>query len=572
MGQALSLNDLLFVLVTFLRSLAGVDVDLSISGYTGAIVAPLDRIAAASAPVETTGVVRLATVGASVADGPTVHHRITRRAGLPALELDLTVTNAELSGPRTPHVFDRWLHVTVPAHVALVPRYDWITVESLAPGAYRVDLGSWVFQGVLLHVPLLLAPHELVAADGTAGPLLASVLASMPWLEDGPGFVDGLERAPADPSDATTITFRPDGLPMGEADYVDGNYGGAGGGASIRFDFGAEWEWLSPAARHELMVRWSYVVHRRPQRCYFTHAGAPLDRVDAPVGFKMTIGPLEEMIPDHQHNDFGFDEAWVAQNLHLLKGSVDLQHGPRWFGPDAYLAQRFGDRGAIDRLVHMAAMGRLYHADARDVAPGQLARDYGWNAVLQATCVHVSDDQRQREAATRWLEGFAEVCRRDRTPFGGLIGWTTNKEATEYGPAYLAQVTGLPVEQIPIVPVTQPYQESILAWGLFCTEAVGVQVDAAVLDGLLTFVAESAREPGEPYPWYRTGIDGLRMSSNPDGYYHGAVLALAALRDLPGHRDWIADYQAGLPFSFGAPAGPNFERWRNRWHLLALTP
>lgn len=93
-----------------------------------------------------------------------------------------------------------------------------------------------------------------------------------------------------------------------------------------------------------------------------------------------------------------------------------------------------------------------------------------------------------------------------------------------------------------------------------------------MLDGMLEFVSEVAREPGNPYPWYRTGIDGLRMSSHADGYYQGTMLALAAVRDLPGHRDWIADYFAGLPVSFGAPAGPNFERWRNRWHLLALFP
>lgn len=572
MGAALGLNDVLFVLITFLRSLVGTDVDLSMSGYSATIDLPLHHVAQPLVPAETDGYVRMATLSAATPDGPTVHHRIASRPGLAALEFDLTVTNGEMVGVRTPHVFDRWLHVTVPPHIALVPRYDWITVESLAPGAYRVDLGSWVYQGVLLHVPLLLAPHELVDDDGTTGPLLTSQLASMPWLGDGPGFADGLERGPVERSDATTITFRPDGLPVGEADYLDGNYGGAGGGASIRFDFGAEWEWLTDAQRFELMQRWSWVLHRRPQRCYLTHAGAPLDPADAPAGFKFTIGPLEQMIPDHQTNDFGFDEQWVAQNAHLLKGTVDLQHAPRWFGPDAYLAQRFGDSGAIERVAFMAAMARLYQPDPLAVATGELARGYGWNAALQATAVHVTDEPLVRDRALAWLERFADTCERDASPFGGLIMWTTNKEATTLAPLYVSQITGQPVSSIPIVPVTQPYQESILAWGLFCADVVGVDVDQQVLDGVLSFVCDTARAPGQPYPWYRTGVDGAQLAHHTDGYYHGTMLALAHLRGLAGSRDWIADYYAGLPFSFGAPAGPNFERWRNRWHLNALQP
>ncbi|QDU83301.1 hypothetical protein Pla163_03990 [Planctomycetes bacterium Pla163] len=559
-------HDIFVFLTLVLRSANGFEIEAHIGGFDGTLRPDVRQLVAHAAPSTASGAERLSSASATVPDGPYLHHAVTRRAGQAWLELDLTVTNGEMHGPRSPHVFDRWLQLDVPVDMALVPRFDWIHVESLAAGSYRVDLGGDLFQGMLLELPLALVPHELLLADGSPGPQLAYQLEHLPWLGDGPGFVENLPLLPADPADASNITFRTDGLPFLEAAYVDYDYGAAAGGASIRFDFGAEFAWMDRLDVYRMMKRWSWEIHRRPQRCYLTFDGEPLRPADAPVGFQFLIGPSEYMISNYVSASFGFDEVWIAQNLAALKGTIDLQHGPRWFGPDAYLAQRFDCPSSRRMVARMAAAARLVAPNALDVHPGDLNRGLGWNAVLQATSVLTNDDQDAR----LWLRRFVATCERDQSAFGGLCAWTTNKEATDYAPQYVSMATGVPIGDVPIVPVTQPYQETVLAWGLWCAEQVGITTGPHLLDDLVHFICETCREPGSGRPWYRVGVDGQRLSSNADGFYHGAALALGLARDLPGNDQWLADHDATAPVVFGPPAGPNFERWRNQWHLRGL--
>ena len=73
---------------------------------------------------EEEGVVRLASQGSAVPDGPTIRHEFRVRADRPGIELDLEVTNGEITGPRTPHLMtDHLLIKSVPG-MAIVPRFD----------------------------------------------------------------------------------------------------------------------------------------------------------------------------------------------------------------------------------------------------------------------------------------------------------------------------------------------------------------------------------------------------------------------------------------------------------------
>lgn len=529
---------------------------VSIGKYAGKVRADSVGQEIDGLTIRETGGVRLASKGPlSHPDGPRVDHIFTVRDDAPGIELDLFVSNGEVVGERTPHLEDEWLHIDAPPGMAIVSRHRWITVKHVEGSTYRVLLPAALLQGVLYTLNLALLPESEVENMGS----VQAALDYLPWLtENGPGPVDGFPRWKG-PLDVKVYReaahFIRTGEGLDEADYLRWAYGGATGGMSIRFDFGAEFAALPAWMRYRLMHRWSHEIHSRPQRGYLTRYGVPLDVGNLPGGFNMSIGPTEFMFPNKSSNPYQFDEEFFAQAQvdewfgvgERIKGSFDLQHMPRWFAPDAYLVQEFGCPIAEYRLRRMAAAARCDEPDPLKIGEGNLGRGPGWNAVVQATAAHCLDD----EAARTWLAKFVAVCLNHQTPWGGLCAWTHNKEAKDYARKYLWEL--MPADERPesyegldVEPVTQSYQETILAWALWCAKRVGVGGSAVDerLKPLLSFIRDSQREPGHAGPCYRTTIDGARRSSNDSTFYHGGALALAAHLGRPD-RNPLRDFTHG---------------------------
>jgi hypothetical protein len=531
---------------------------VQIGDYSGLIRADAEGLGVEGDTFTETGKVRLTSPNApvagdvtkyTVADGPTIDHLFTVRGDAPGVELDLFVRNGEVEGVRTPHLIDKSIEITAPEGWSLIRRTGWGRVASMGAGWWGVNLPGPLIQGVLYTVSLALVPDS-IAEDGFQWRMLQVALDTLPWLtEDGPGPVDGLPRYVSPFSSKVyydVLRFIRTGEGLDEAEYLAWKYGAATGGMSIRFDFGAEFAALPAWMRYQLMHRWSHEIHARPQRGYLTRNGEPLEPEDTPDGFNMSTGPTKFIFPNKSSNPYGFDEDGLA--AFDVKGSIDLQHGPRWFGPDKYLAETFDCPIAKFRLRAMAAAARCDEPDPRKIGKGLLGRGPGWNAVLQATAHHTDVSV---VAPAVWLDRFVEVCERDQTEHGGLIFWFGNKEARDYARKYVWEqkpeadrpesYEGLPVEA-----VTQSYQETILAWALWCAGEVGVAVPEGLLENLVEFVCNVQRDVDARGPAYRTLPDGTRRSDNDSTFYHGAALALLT-RVAPPDYSEIRDFTGNAP-------------------------
>jgi hypothetical protein len=560
---------------------------VSLAGYSGLVRADHEGQALDGHVFTETGKVRLTGPDAPVAggvtqhfapDGPTIRHTFRVRGDAPGIELDLSVTNGEVYGPRTPHLLERFLAIEVPEGWTLTPRFEWIKVTGVPdrPREFLVDLGCNVYQGVMLDVALALVPTESWEAHRES---ILKHLRAVPWLqEDGPGFVDGLPRHQMQESLKLMLgayTFIEHGAGLDEADYLEWDYGAATGGMSIRFDFGAEFESLPIAVQYHLMQRWSWEIHRRPQRGYLTMDGEPFDVYQAAPGFNMSIGPTDTCSParratctgsmssssDSHYEEFIFGER-------DLKGSIDLQHGPRWFGPDAFLAQKFGCPMATQRIRFMAAAARADTPDPLSATPGTLNRAHGWNAVLQATAAHLGYPQ----GAGDWLRWYVEACTRDQTEHGGICSWTHNKEAKDYARKFVWD--NMPeadrpasYKDLPVVPVTS-YSEDICFFGAECATRVGVSIPDEVMSRWAHFICETSREAGHSGPCYRRGVDGERMSPNDTSWYHGATLAVAKRREVASVDGWGDAFTNGGGLDW-LTSQPESKR-ANTWHLMGL--
>jgi hypothetical protein len=558
---------------------------VSIAGYSGFIVADAEGQALVGDVATETGKVRLRYGALAEAEGPTVRHTFRVRGDAPGIELDLSVTNGEVYGPRTPHLLDNLLAIEVPEGWTLVPRFEWIKVTQVPdrPREFLVDLGCNVYQGVMLDVALALVPTEFYD-DEYERVGIAWHLKNVPWLaEDGPGFVDGLPRHRLPVSTkllGQVLEFIETGYGLDSADYLDWDYGAATGAMLIRMDFGAEFESLPLWMQYMLWQRVSWEVHRRPQRGYLTMDGELFDVYQAAPGFNMSIGPTEYMFASKAGNVYGFDEQFITDSHYEefyfgdeyrdLNGSIDLQHGPRWFGPDAFLAQKFGCPMATQRLRFMAAAARADTPDPMDAAPGTLNRAHGWNAVLQATVCRLCVDE--VDSAATWLKRYVQACTRDQTEHGGICSWTHNKEAKDYARKFVwdnmpeADRPGS-YKDLPVVPVTS-YSEDICFFGAECATCVGVSIPVEVMSRWAHFICETSREAGHRGPCYRRGVDGERMSPNDTSWYHGATLAVAKRREVAGVDGWGDAFTNGGGLDW-LTSQPESQR-ANTWHLMAL--
>jgi len=530
---------------------------------------------------EEEGVVRLASQGSAVPDGPTIRHEFRVRADRPGIELDLEVTNGEITGPRTPHLMtDHLLIKSVPG-MAIVPRFDWIKVERLGANLFRVDLGARVLQGVLLNVELALVPDFLVS-DTEIHPAVREALRSPSWLRlfDRP-FVDNLVRwSPemgGDPGylDAVREKARADAIALfsgeykRELSYLPGDYGAWGSGTGIRFDYGAEFEeglGSDKGLLYRFMHRWGYEVQRRPQRGFLTENGVPWDGDGAKHGFKMVVGPTEIMFPNESSNPYGFDEQWVRDNAGSFKGTIDNQHGTRAWQMWAYLAQRFECPVAKRMVLWHANAARTEIRDVLRVGSGYLDRGEAWGTVINAVDSYVNGTK----ASKALCESFVEAHARDQTVHGGVCRWDHNKEALDYAREFVAQSQGIPIEQVPVEPVTQTYHETIILYALRCCHTLGIGggSQAVRMSNGLEFVARICRPKGAPFPWYRTTPSGERRSSNASSYYYGLILALARATDHTRAGEWLQDFTAGAGDPFGWLTHRKVSSWNNSWHLL----
>lgn len=558
--------------------IAGLQIGFEGTPYTGLIRADLEDLTATPKEIQEEGKVKLDN------NGPWVYHRFIARDNIPGLELDLAFMNGEVeNSSRTPHIFSEAITLTVPAGMALVSRMPWTEVELIDEMAnrYRVTLNHALYQGSRDDLLLAIIPAEFMI-EGDVHPMVMAYLSENPrlhtatteWIDglerhkiEFDGNYDGYEKAVMSAANAVAVDFFYNDNPRDELHYLEVAYGGMSGGGSIRFDFGAEFDHMTPGQQYRFMHAWATEIYNRPQRGFLSQHGEPFDVETAPANFSFVIGPEDRMFPSQYNNPYGFSE-----DLNTM-GSQDLQHGIRWFGPDLYLAQRFGCPIAIDRIKWGASAGRADLFDAGGAVFGDeqgsaLDRGWGWNAVLQAADWHFNKTQK----AYDWLVRFVDACARAQTIHGGIRSDSTSKEAVVYGRVFRAQQEGVAdYTTLPIEPVTQPYQEMILAYGLHMAGQVGIELPEELLPRLFTFLGDIARPDGAFAPWYRCTIAGERRDQYQDGFYWYSAMAMAQGVVEDEQRDrWIDAATGGSsvdPYTWLINQNPS--NWNNRWHLIA---
>lgn len=523
--------------------------------------------------------------------GASISATLRVREGLPAVEVDAILSNGEVSKPGllAPHI----PAVTLGFDLSALP--GWVVEHRVQRGIWPTNPTDTLYQGGLAVFQLVLVPKSFAEH-----PAFDTMIADPPWLAKAePTSLDGLDlpQASAVPkavldqarNDATLKLMQ--GLTSPDYSWLKVDTGGATSGDGIRTDHGLEFAYaLTPGEQYRLM--WG-LVHRilaRPQRGFLTHDGLPMgpEHPACDPKLNVTVGPTESLFPNAQGNPYGFDMAPLPATAF---GSIDLQHFIRAIGPVLFLAQRFRDPLAIELIGWYAAAARL-DAKPSEVLQrgktGQLGRADAWCCEIQVADAVLNGS----EGAKAWIAAFVEAVETAQTPHGGICAWTHNKEAIDYARMYVyaqlpteeklaldaqlalanpgaAVAVGSGYKLLPVEPVTQPYQETLLLramWLVYHHDFAPTKW-LGRMASLAHFITTTARDPSKGAPWYRTLTDGTnRALEGTDGYLWGEAIAIANWI-LNGTQEWFywAKAAAGTP-----PA--TLLGWRNRWHLEASKP
>lgn len=471
-------------------------------------------------------------------NGPLVRHQFIIRDGLPGIEVDLTIINGECSyKERTPAILSGNIFLDAPMGFSWISRFPWIKITKayVEVNTFVVTLPYPLYQAGLLYLGLALVPNTLMV-NGEPHSMVTNFLTTLPYLPK-------LKRV-AFPTkikniQAVLTKARKDfkaflaGAFPNEFAYLLANYGGLTGGNSIRGpgDFGKEFLYaLTDAEYYLLMKRWQHEIHARPQRGYFSFMGYPAEASMLPSSFKSTVGPNNTLFANKQQNPLNF------LDVNPVKGSQDLQHGSRWFGPTICLAE-MEDTHAQELLVWMASAARLDYKDPRNhVGPGYstLGRGHAWCAILHAE----SYKYMKYPHTYAWMMKMLQAAENAQTPFGGLMNQTSNKEAKDYGRQFEAnrinaellaadpegEVTLVNYLDLPVLPVSQPPYEILLLRSLIKQQQVGIPVKDETLFELANFNCNKARGANNPSPYYRVGTDGKQLDHSLSNHYYGLTM------------------------------------------------